>query len=117
MKKKGKVKKKNVAVNKRKPQAGHTGRLEPMGVIGTVTCLGADLPISGDLYASGNAVSGFSVAIVDANFLTDVMVVRALFAGAEFLTESRLLAITTIFLLSGEAGFVTFPSDARSLIR
>lgn len=74
--------------------------------------------LSGYVNAAGNAVSGvFSFLVVDVNFLTYSTVVRVLFAGAEFLLESSLLAIKSIRGLSGVAGFVTFPSDARSLIR
>jgi hypothetical protein len=75
-----------------------------MGRKGGKKCLGFNLPISGNLYSARNAFSRIvSVSLSNSDFLFASETLRVLFLDGR--------------LSCGKAGFVTFPSDARSLIR
>jgi len=57
----------------------------------------------------------FTLTVVDMNFLfTSVSLLRMLFCNADVLFEALISAVRGD---GSVAGFVTFPSDARSLIR
>jgi len=77
-------------------------------------CLGPDLPLFRDVDTAGNAVfSRLTFSVVDANLLAVLTALRV--ALGVFFLVGAVLLLESGFL--GEAGFVTFPSDARSLIR
>jgi hypothetical protein len=111
-----------------------------VAVVGSITDveLGVDvlliwflITLSCHLDTTGNALARNTFAFDKAGFLTDLTALRTLFFsavlftglttprtlffGAVLLVNASLLAVDAV--LSREAGFVTFPSDAQSLVR
>ena len=82
---------------------------------GAISMSRIDLPLSCNLDAAGNALAGNTFTVRNAEFLANLATLRVVFAGAVLLVDSSLLAVEAVFFR--EAGFVTFPSDAQSLVR